>query len=132
MDALRASPDGPLRVAPNLLIVVLAGLLVFYHLTMLYDLADGRGLSNDTTYNAIQGALRVAIIASLSAVVLGKRIALWAMWASIGGLIATQYWAHYGPVTAEFTADRHPLSYLKGVIFPSIITTAFLCRRRLA
>ena len=132
MDALTASPDGPLRLARNLLILVLAGLLVFYHLTMLYDLANGQGLSKDATYNAIQGALRVAIIASLTAVVLGKRIALWAMWASIGGLIATQYWAHYGPVAADFTADRHPLSYLKGVIFPSIITTAFLYRRRLA
>ena len=94
-------------------------------------LPRGQGLSSDATYNAIQGTLRLAIMASLTAVVLGRQNALWAMWLSIGGLIATQYWAHYGPVTAEFTAGRHPLSYLKGVIFPSIITAAFLYRRGL-
>lgn len=107
---------------------MLAGLLIFYHVTMLYDLARGHGLSTDATYNAIQGALRLAIIVSLTAVMLGKQTALWAMWLSIGGLIATQYWAHYGPVSADFTAGRHPLSYMKGVIFPSIITAAFLYR----
>lgn len=104
---------------------MLAGLLVFYHQTMLYDLANGHGLSKDATYNAIQSALR-ATISQLGRGHTRKQIALWAMWASIGGLIATQYWAHYGLVAAEFTADPHPPSYLKGVIFPSIITTALL------
>ena len=51
------------------------------------------------------------------------------MWASIGGLIATHYWAHFGYVPVDFAADRHPMSYLKGFIIPSIITTAFLYRR---
>lgn len=92
MDALATSPAGRLRLAQNLLILLLAGLLVFYHLTMLYDLARGHGLSTDATYNAVQAALRLAIIASLTAVVFGKQGALWAMWISIGGLIATQYW----------------------------------------
>lgn len=128
MNVLTASAEGPLRLAQSLVILVLAGLLVFYHVTMLYHLALGQGLSSDATYNAIQGALRLAIIVSLTAVVLGKQTALWAMWLSIGGLVATHYWAHYGPVSAEFTAGRHPLSYLKGAIFPSIITTAFLYR----
>ena len=71
----------------------------------------------------------MAIIASLAFVTLGKRFALWTMWLSIGGLIVTHYWAHVGMVQADFTAGRHPLSYLKGLIIPSIITTAFLYRR---
>lgn len=127
MKAMAPSPDAPARLA-LLLIGGLAGLLVFYHLTMLYDLATGRGLSSDATYNAIQGALRVAIIVSLTAVTFGSRAALWAMWLSIGGLIATQYWAHFGNVAADFTAGRHSLSYLKGFIIPSVITAAFLYR----
>ena len=129
MNVLTALRESPLRLVQSVVILVLAGLLIFYHLTMLYDLGTGHGLSSDANYNAIQGVLRFAIIASLTGVVLGKRIALWAMWASIGALILTQYWAHFGGVPAEFTAGRHPLSYLKGVIFPSIITTAFLYRR---
>lgn len=50
------------------------------------------------------------------------------MWGSIGGLVATQYWAHSGHVEADFTIGRSAFSYLKGFIFPSIITTAFLYR----
>lgn len=129
MNVLTASRESPLRLLQSLIILILAGLLIFYHLTMLRDLAMGNGLSSDATYNAVQGVLRLAIIASLTAVVLGKRIALIAMWLSIGSLISTHYWAHFGDVPVDFTADRHPLSYLKGLIIPSIITTAFLYRR---
>lgn len=112
----------------KLIILVLSGLLVFYHATMLNDLVTDRGLSSDATYNAVQGALRLGIIASLTGVVLGKRIALWTMWLSIGGLIATHYWAHFGGVPADFTIGRHPLSYLKGLIIPTIITAALMRR----
>lgn len=129
MNLLTASREGTLRLFQNVIILALAGLLIFYHLTMLRDLAMGKGLSSDGAYNAIQGALRLAIVASLTAVVLGKRIALAAMWLSIGSLIATHYWAHFGGLPVDFTAGRHPLSYFKGLIIPSIITTAFLCRR---
>jgi hypothetical protein len=129
MNVLTASREGPLRLSQSLVILVLAGLLIFYHVTMLADLAAGRGLSSDPTYNAIQGALRLGIIASLTGVVFGKRNALWGMWACIGGLIATQYWGHFGNVPVDFAGGRHPLSYLKGFIIPSIITTAFLYRR---
>lgn len=130
MNLLTASREGPLRLAQSLLILFLAGLLIFYHLTMLRDLATGQGLSSDATYNAIQGALRLAIIASLTGVVLGKRMALWTMWASIGSIIATHYWAHFGNVPVDFTGGRHAMSYLKGFIIPSVITAAFLYRRR--
>ncbi|GGA01302.1 hypothetical protein GCM10010923_07500 [Blastomonas marina] len=52
------------------------------------------------------------------------------MWLSIGGLVASQYWAHFGNLPVDFTEGRHPLSYLKGFIFPTIITVAFLYGRR--
>lgn len=129
MNVLTASREGPLRTVQSLIILGLAGLLIFYHTIMLIDLANGRGLSSDATYNAIQGTLRFAIMASLTGVVLGYRQALWAMWCSIGALIATQYWGHFGQVPVDFAAGRHPLSYLKGFIIPSIITTAFHYRR---
>lgn len=115
----------------RIVILVPAGLLVFYHLTMIYDVLAGRGLSSDNGYNAIHLVLRLAIATSLTCVVLGVRGAIWTMWASIAALIATQYYAHFGFVQADFVAGRHPLSYLKGFIFPSIITTAFFLRERL-
>jgi len=127
---LTVSHEGRPPLWPFLIILTLAGLLICYHLIMLYDLAMGHGLSSDATYNAVQGLLRIAIIASLILVVLGKKPALWAMWISIGSLIATHYWAHFGTVPVEFTAGRHPLSYLKGLIIPTIVTTAFLYRWR--
>ncbi|MEZ5681898.1 MAG: hypothetical protein R3E14_11485 [Erythrobacter sp.] len=120
-----------LPLALQIVILIPAGLLVFYHATMLFDLYNGRGLSVEGNYNAIQGGLRFLIAASLIAVVLGVRVALWTMWFSIASLVATQYWAHFGGVQADFTAGRHPLSYLKGFIFPSIITAAFLLRARI-
>lgn len=129
MNVLTASREGPLRFVQSLVILVLAGLLIFYHLTMLGDLAAGNALSSDATYNAVQAVLRFAIVASLAGLVLGRRIALWAMWCSIGGLVATQYWAHFGDVPVDFTEGRSPLSYLRGLIVPSIITAAFLYHR---
>ncbi|WP_299193442.1 hypothetical protein [uncultured Erythrobacter sp.] len=120
-----------LPMALRILILMLAGLLVFYHLTMIYEFWAGQSLSADGTYNAVQAALRLLIAGSLTIVVLGKRAGLWMMWISIGGLVATQYWAHFGGVHADFTVGRHPLSYLKGFIIPSIITAAFLMRLRI-
>jgi len=130
MHLLAIARQSRIGLIRSLIILVLAGLLIFYHVTMLLDLAQGRGLSSDASYNAIQAILRSAIIVSLTGVILGKRIALWAMWASIGGLVATHYWAHFGNVPVEFAAGRHPLSYLKGFIFPTIITVASRFRER--
>lgn len=115
----------------RLVILALAGLLIFYHVTMLLDFAQSHDPASGVPYNATQGVLRVAIAGSLALVALGKRFALWTMWLSIAGLIATHYWAHFGMVEADFTIGRHPLSYLKGFIIPSIITLAFLYRRPL-
>lgn len=132
MENLATSSPTWLSPILRLVILVPAGLLVFYHLTMIYDVIGGRGLSRDVAYNGVHLVLRLAIATSLACVVLGIRSAIWTMWASIAALIATQYYAHFGFVQADFVAGRHPLSYLKGFIFPSIITAAFFLRERLS
>ena len=109
----------------RLIIFVLAGLLIYYHIYTLYDLYLGAGTSAHTTFEYVQSALRVVITLSLLLVVFGIRWALWGMWVGIAGLIATHYWAHFGNLPVDFTKGRHPLSYLKGFIFPTIITLAF-------
>jgi hypothetical protein len=109
----------------RLVILVLAGLLIYYHTYTLYDLYVGTGTSAHTTFEYVQSVLRVVITLSLLLVVFGSRRALWGMWAGIVGLIATHYWAHFGNLPVDFTKGRHPLSYLKGLIFPTIITLAF-------
>jgi hypothetical protein len=129
MNVLTASREGPLRLFQSIVILALAGLFVFYHVTMLIDFARGSEESSSALYNGVQAALRVGIIVSLTLVVLGKRFALWTMWLCIGSLIGTHYWAHFGMVEADFTIGRHPLSYLKGIIMPSIVTAAFFYRR---
>lgn len=120
--AIQTSRFLPFR---RLIILVLAGLLIYYHTFTLYDLYLGAGTSARTGFEYIQSALRVVITLSLLLVVFGRRLALWGMWAGIAGLIATHYWAHFGNLPVDFTEGRHPLSYLKGIIFPTIITLAF-------
>jgi len=91
----------------------------------LCDLYLGAGTSTHTAFEYIQSVLRLVIALTLLLVVFGKRWALCGMWAGITGLIATHYWAHFGNLPVDFTLGRHPLSYLKGFIFPTIITLAF-------
>ena len=109
----------------RLIIFVLAGLLIYYHIYTLCGLYLGTGTSMHTTFEYVQSVLRVMITLSLLLVVFGKRWSLYGMWAGITGLVATHYWAHFGKLPVDFTLGRHPLSYLKGFIFPSIITMAF-------
>lgn len=130
MDTPTGLTENPPHLVQRLIIIALASLFIFYHVTMLYDFVRWHDQTAVVFYNCVQAALRVGIIVSLALVVLGKRFALWMMWISIGGLIATHYWAHFGMVEADFTIGRHPLSYLKGLIMPSIVTMAFLYRRR--
>ena len=124
----------PVWLSPVLrgVILIPACLLIYYHITMIYDVLAGRGLSANAIYNAVQLVLRLSIAASLAGVVFGAKAAIWTMWLSIASLVATHYVAHFGLVEADFTADRHPLSYLKGFIIPSVITAATFWRERLA
>ena len=125
MTALPGMQTSKFPLFRRLLILVLAGLLIYYHCYTLYDLYLGAGTSAHTTFEYAQSVLRVVITVSLLLVVFGRRRALWGMWAGILGLIATHYWAHFGNLPVDFTAGRHPLSYLKGLIFPTLITLAF-------
>ena len=109
----------------RLVILVLAGLLIFYHSLTLYDLYLGTNNGALTLFDYVQSIFRVFIVVSLLLVVFGVRRALGGMWFSISGLVATHYWAHFGNLPVDFTEGRHPLSYLKGFIFPTIITLAF-------
>lgn len=130
MNVHTAARQGKLRFAQSLVILALAGLLVFYHVYTLCDLYLSAESSSHSIFDHIQSVLRLAITLSLLVVVTGRRGALWGMWLSIGGLVASQYWAHFGNLPVDFTEGRHPLSYLKGFIFPTIITVAFLYGRR--
>lgn len=114
----------------RLIILVLAGLLIFYHCLTLYEMYIATGSGAHALFDHIQSVFRVFITASLLLVVFGVRWALWGMWISISGLVATQYWAHFGNLPVDFTEDRHVLSYLKGFIFPTVITLAFHSPRR--
>lgn len=122
------------------IIAILAALLVVYHCSVLYDLYLGVGnheglylrTENGTPkyYEYVQSMLRLVIITGLTLVVCGFRRALWVMWFGIGTLVATHYWAHFGDIPVAFTAGRHPLSYLKGFIFPTVITLLTLIPSR--
>jgi len=118
----------------QLIIYALAGLLIFYHTYTLYDLYLGSGTdiydagnaSTYALYRHTQSILRAFIIGSLLLVVLNKRLALYGMWAAIATLIATHYWALFFELPFRFLEGKHPLSYLKGFIIPTVITTLFL------
>ena len=91
------------------IIIVLAGLLIFYHSLTLYEMYLGNGNGAHTLFDHVQSVFRVLITISLLLVVLGVRWALWGVWLSISGLVATHYWAHFGNLPVDFTEGRQPL-----------------------
>lgn len=113
-----------------LVICALAGLLIFYHTYTLYDLYLGTGTDlyevggsdQHSLFEIVQSVLRVAIISSLLLVIQNKRFALYGMWVAITSLVATHCWAHFADLPFHFLEGRHPLSYLKGLIIPTVIT----------
>ncbi|MGG6463577.1 hypothetical protein [Solilutibacter silvestris] len=115
-----------------MIIWALAGLLIFYHVYTLYDLYLGSGtdLYGATNGHAkfvyAQSILRLLIITSLLLVAMNRRFALYGMWAAISALVATHYWALFFELPFRFLEGRHPLSYLKGFIIPTVITFLFL------
>jgi hypothetical protein len=123
----------PLKIR-QLIIGSLAGLLVFYHTYTLYDLYlgsgtdlyDGSSTSTHAMFVQAQSILRISIIASLLLVAMNKRFALYGMWVAISALVATHYWALYFELPFRFLDGRHPLSYLKGFIIPTVITFLFV------
>ncbi len=111
MNTLAAQPKNPPHLVQRLIIIALASLFIFYHVTMLSDFVRWHDQTSDAFYNCVQAALRVGIIVSLTLVVLGKRFALWTMWFSIGSLIVTHYWAHFGMVRGRLH-NRSPSAFL--------------------
>jgi len=115
-------------------ICVLAGLLIFYHTYTLYDLYLGSGTdlyesgsaNTHPLFEHGQSVLRVMIVFSLVLVALNMRFGLYAMWTAISALIATHYWALFFDLPFRFLDGRHPISYLKGFIIPTVITLLYL------
>lgn len=114
----------------RLVILALAGLLIFYHTYTLFDFYFGSGTDlygsgSGNTYLLFENAqsiLRMVIIFSLIFVILNRRFCLYGMWVAISALIATHYWAFFFDLPFRFLDGRHPLSYLKGFIIPTVIT----------
>lgn len=127
-------PEGRLFVLQRVVIFALAGLLVFYHTYTLFELyvdsgADfygGPSANGHPLYMHTQSILRLLIIVSLVLVAVNRRPALYGMWAAIGALVATHYWAYFFNLPFPFLEGRHPLSFLKGFIIPTVITLLFL------
>ena len=117
-----------------MVVCALAGLLIFYHTYTLYDLFfgsgtdlyDGGSTNTQPLFENAQSILRVIIIASLILVILNRRFGLYGMWVAISALIATHYWAYFFDLPFRFLDGRHPLSYLKGFIIPTVITFLYL------
>ena len=127
-------PVSRLFVLQRVVIFALASLLVFYHTYTLFevyagsgtDLYGGPSANGHPIYVHTQSSLRLLIIVSLVLVVMNRRSALYGMWAAIGALVATHYWAYFFDLPFPFVEGRHPLSYLKGFIIPTVITLLHL------
>ncbi len=107
----------------RIIIIVLAGLLILYHGYTIHEL-HGSSIAF-TGFDHVQVSLKCIIIASLALVIANIRLGLWGMWFGILALIGTQYWAHFGFQTAEFTEGRSLFSYLRGFIVPVVVTIVF-------
>ena len=136
MDRLKSRTQlvgGPFQVQ-RIVICALAGLLIFYHTYTLYDLYLGFGTdlyesgsaNTHPLFEHGQSVLRVLIVFSLVLVAMNRRLALYGMWTAISALIATHYWAFFFDLPFRFLDGRHPLSYLKGFIIPTVITLLYL------
>lgn len=118
--------DGRFTNSRKILVALLSGFLILLHVVGLWnDYLSGDLVSADT-YTNFQSLLSATIIASLLLVILGKKIGLVGMWVSITALILTQYWAHFGFYEADFTEGRTAFSYLRGFMFPTVITLLFM------
>ena len=127
-------PLGGLFRLQRVVIFALAGLLVFYHTYTLFALYVGSGLdlyggpsaNGHPLYMHTHSILRLLIIVSLVLVAMNRRSALYGMWAAIGALVATHYWAYFFDLPFPFLERRHPLSFLKGFIIPTVNTLLYL------
>jgi glucan phosphoethanolaminetransferase (alkaline phosphatase superfamily) len=116
MMNLSIFPDGRFLKTRLGVIFILSGLLIFYHVSKVYDLYWGVEIGDHTALIDTQSFIRLVIAASLSLVVLGVRGAPWrrwallGMWVSITSLVITRYMLIWNaPVPGEIE-NAFPLS----------------------
>jgi hypothetical protein len=100
-------------------------LLIFYHISKVFYLYSEPVIEDVTTLIHVQSVIRLTIAVSLILVAFGVRRALWGMWVSITALVVTRYIALLALETHGETELAVYFSYLRGFIFPTIITLAY-------
>lgn len=110
----------PIKIRMSI-IFSLGIVLIAYHLTKISSLYFLNPPIDYSLLTHFQSLVRVVIIISLFLVILKKKCALFSMWVSILILVITQYITYF----SNSPTDVSVFSYLKGFIFPSIITLLF-------
>ena len=106
-------------------VFTLSGLLIFYHLSKVFDLYWGVDVGVNSTLIYVQSVVRLTIALSLSFVLLRYKVALWGMWLSITTLTLTRYMLLWETESAMEVELAVYLSYLRGFMFPTVITLLF-------
>lgn len=104
------------------IVIILAGLLIVYHLMKLSQMYLGSEGESHSMLVHGQSLLRIAIAVSLTLTILRLKYSLIAMWVSITALVLSQMVAHLQSNTLEPASLLSSLGYLKGFIVPSLIT----------
>lgn len=125
MNVMSSVFKGKSNQSKRVVIFILSGFLIAYHVVKLYNLYIIQSEIDYSMLVHIQSLLRMAIVISLLFVILGKQKAIFGMWMSIFSLVVTQYMAHFTVVEPIFSI----FSYLKGFIFPTLITLLFLYKK---
>jgi hypothetical protein len=107
------------------IIFVLAGLLIFYHSSLLIDFYILTALPEPNWYIHLQSITRAIIVISLVGVIAGKNTFLLGMWGGIASLTLTRYGLLFVNETFDSVPTTELLGYLRGFIFPTIITICY-------
>ncbi len=102
-------------------IIAMALLLITYHSAKLFGLYITHSGNDYAFLVHIQSVTRLAIIMSLSSLIMGKQKAIIAMWLTIMALIVTQFIDYFSLLNPSFSV----FSYLKGFIIPTVITLIY-------
>ena len=104
------------------IIYVLSGLLIFYHVSTVFEFYFGTRLVQPSVFHHLQPPIRLAIAISLLLLLFRVRGALWGMWLSITALVVTRYLLLLEGDTSTETEIAVYFSYLRGFIIPTVIT----------
>lgn len=78
-------------------IFLLAGLLIFYHIKIVYGLYLGGASGVHDTMTNVQSFIRIAVALSLTIVIFGMRFALWGMWSASPRWLRPSIWFTTAP-----------------------------------